>query len=70
MREKTARLAQLNIELDDSAKGGGEKPAREDGEEPKQTGGKPSILKALRQFETPPPASPAKEHGDRQAVAL
>lgn len=70
LREKTARLTQLNIELDDSAKGGEEKPAREDGEEPKQTGEKPSILKALRQFETPPPASPTKEHGDRQAVAL
>lgn len=70
LREKNARLTQLNIELDDSAKGGEEEPAREDGEKPKQTGGKPSILKALRQFETPPPAPPAKEHGDRQAVAL
>lgn len=67
LKTKSARLSQLNIELD-MDKGGGKEPAREGADAPEQAGGKPSILKALKQFDAPPPASAGRERGQEREV--
>ena len=55
--EKSARLAELNAELDNEEKGSGGEPAQEPGKEEGQEGEKPSILKSLKEYERPAPAS-------------
>lgn len=67
LKTKSARLSQLNIELD-MDRGSSDKLAREDGEEPRTEGAKPSILKALKQFDAPPPASCERESRQHQEV--
>lgn len=67
LKTKSTRLAQLNIELD-MDRGSSDKPAREDGEEPRTEGAKPSILKALKQFDAPPPAPSDRESRQHQEV--
>lgn len=67
LKTKSARLAQLNIELD-MDRGSSDKPAREDGAEQRTEGAKPSILKALKQFDAPPPAPSDRESRQHQEV--
>ena len=79
LREKSARLAELNAELNNEEKGcggetaggperGGEEeaPAREGTERQDKADGKESILKELREFQMPAPA--ACSAAGRQAV--
>lgn len=69
LEQKSARLSQLNKELDNEEKQPKTEPAREEENEREAPGGKPSILKALKQFDRPAPAAsgPAKE-ARREAV--
>ena len=77
LAEKAARLAELNTVLDQEEKGRTE-PSQEDGEEPAQdgdgaaehAGGKPSIIKSLREYERPAPVQVGAQRGDRQEVTL
>ena len=63
LEQKSARLSQLNKELDNEEKQPKTEPAREEENEQEAPAGKPSILKALKQFDRPAPAAsgPAKE---------
>ena len=68
LKTKSARLAELNIELD-MGKGGADEPARDSQEEPEAPGLKPSILKALKQFDAPPPVPSERGRGqEREAI--
>lgn len=69
LKTKAARLAELNIELD-MDKGSVNEPARDAQETPEAPGVKPSILKALKQFDAPPPVPVSAQRSDRQEVAL
>ena len=85
LREKTARLNQLNHELEDSTKGRRQEPepevevsevekdavsARDDAESIDRLGEKPSILRALKNFTPPAPVPPGMERASRTEVAL
>ncbi len=85
LREKTARLNQLNHELDDSAKSRRQKsaqeaevseadesslPARDDAESLDHLGEKPSIRQALKAFSPPAPVPSSMERAARRDVAL
>ena len=72
---KSARLNELNAALDHVEAGGtqpeqdgAEEPVREDSAEPEQAGGKPSILKTLREYERPAPVPMGAQRGDRGEV--
>lgn len=69
LEQKSARLSQLNKELDNEEKKPKEKPARAEENAAETAGEKPSILKALKQFDRPAPvaAETAKE-ARREAV--
>lgn len=68
LKTKSTRLSQLNIELDMGNKDTAE-PAREGADAPEQAGAKPSILKALKQFDAPPPAFAGRERtADREVI--
>ncbi|NCE66431.1 hypothetical protein D1159_18145 [Pseudoflavonifractor sp. 524-17] len=75
LEAKSARLSQLNIELDSGGRDGA--PGRED-EEPEQKssgaperqGGKPSIRQALRDYTPPAPAAPDPDRNQRREAAL
>ena len=85
LREKTARLNQLNHELDDSAKSRRQKsaleadvseadesslPAQDDAESLDHLGEKPSIRQALKAFSPPAPVQSGMERAPRRDVAL
>lgn len=68
LKTKSERLSQLNIELDMGSNGTDE-PAQEGADAPEQAGGKPSILKALKQFDAPSPVFADRERGqDREVI--
>lgn len=68
LKTKSQRLSQLNIELDMGSNGTDE-PAREGGDAPEQAVGKPSILKALKQFDAPSPVFADRGRGqDREVI--
>lgn len=72
LAEKSARLAELNTAIDREEKDGG-KDADEEREEKQETwadpGTRPSILKALKEYEPPAPAGPGAGRGmEREAV--
>ena len=67
--EKSARLAELNTVLDNEEKGRGGEPAREPEEDDGREGGKPSILKSLKEYERPAPAAYGAGRGqEREAI--
>lgn len=70
LMEKSTRLNQLNIELDMTGKGqDGAEPEQEDKQDAPRDSGKPSILKALKQFETPAHSSAGIGRGyDREVM--
>ncbi|WP_243152251.1 N-6 DNA methylase [Pseudoflavonifractor sp. 524-17] len=75
LEAKSARLSQLNIELDSDGRGGA--PDLEDKEEeqvepgtPEPQGGKPSIRAAIRSYVPPAPASPGTEKSHQREAAL
>lgn len=72
---KSARLNELNAALDhvetnseQQEQDGAEEPAREDSAGPELEGGKPSILKTLREYERPAPVPVGAQRGDRREV--
>ena len=67
LKTKAARLAELNIELDVD-KGGADEPEQDSQEEPETPGVKPSILKALKQFDAPPPVPSERGRGQERAA--
>lgn len=67
LKTKSARLSQLNIELD-MDQGGADEPAREAADAQAQAVGKPSILKALKQFDAPPPVCADRERNQEREV--
>lgn len=71
LEEKSARLAELNSVLDHEEKDGGEEQEEEQEAQKSQEkqGGKPSILKTLKEYEPPAPAnSGAGRKKEREAV--
>ena len=76
LETKSARLSQLNIELDNDGGAGlpsqddNEKPAREDANPPMPQGDKPSIRQALKDFTPPAPVAPGMEKGQRREAEL
>ena len=85
LRQKSARLNQLNRELenprhkaaeqsqdedDEPDLGGGDTPAREPFTPTVIKGGKPSIREAIRSFNPPAPVPPGTEKRQRQEAAL
>ncbi len=76
LETKSARLSQLNIELDNDGGAGlpsqddNEKPAREDANPPMPQGDKPSIRQALKDFTPPAPVPPGMEKGQRREAEL
>jgi len=85
LREKTARLNQLNHELDDSTKGRRQEPEteakaseiekdavpiRDDADSLERLGEKPSILRALKTFTPPAPVPLNGERVPRREVSL
>ena len=76
LETKSARLSQLNIELDNDggaglpSQDGNEGPAREDSNPPTPQGDKPSIRQAIRDFNPPAPVAAGAERGQRREAAL
>ncbi len=85
LREKSARLAQLNRELEkprskaaEQSQDDDDEPDHEDGEAPAREppalsvvgGGKPSIRQALRDYTPPAPAHSGMERSQRREAAL
>ena len=76
LETKSARLSQLNIELDNDggaglpSQDGNEGPAREDSNTPTPQGDKPSIRQAIRDFNPPAPVAAGAERGQRREAAL
>ena len=78
LEEKSARLSQLNIELDneekaqgkDGAKEGAEAPVRGDGDEPEAPAEKPSIRAQLRAFTPPARAAVGAERAYSREEAI
>ena len=68
LAQKSDRLNQLNKELDNEEKKPKAPPAREEESEPEPSDGKPSILKALKQFDRPAPAAEPSKAARREAV--
>ena len=72
LETKSARLSQLNIELDSDNRSGGPSqddntaPARDDAEAPGPQGEKPSIRQALRDYNSPAPVPPGTEKSQRR----
>ena len=72
LEKKSARLSQLNIELDNAEKGQSADqtaPAQEDAKGQDTPAEKPSIRKALRQFEAPAPAAAGAERSHWREAA-
>ena len=76
LETKSARLSQLNIELDNDggaglpSQDGNEEPARDDTNPPAPLGDKPSIRQAIRDFNPPAPVAPGVEKSQRREAAL
>lgn len=75
LTEKSARLAELNIALDNEEKGRGsgkedvkEEPVPEDGKRQEGTAGKPSILRSLKEYERPAPVNSGREKSQERGV--
>ena len=72
LETKSARLSQLNIELDSDNRSGGPSqddntaPARDDAKAPAPQGDKPSIRQALRDYNSPAPVPPGTEKSQRR----
>ena len=76
LETKSARLSQLNIELDNDggaglpSQDGNEAPARDGSNPPMPQGDKPSIIQSIRSYTAPAPASPSMEKSQRREAAL
>ena len=75
LTEKSTRLAELNIALDNEEKKRGtekesseEKPAQKDTDRPEAATEKPSILKSLKEYERPAPVSSGIEKSQQKEV--
>ena len=69
LREKSARLTQLNMELEGKSCADDE-PDRDDDEAPDMSDDKPSIRQAIRQFTPPARVSPGPERTSQRGVSL
>ena len=69
LREKSARLTQLNMELEGKSCADDE-PDRDDDEAPDMPDDKPSIRQAIRQFTPPARVSPGPERASHRGVSL
>ncbi len=76
LETKSARLSQLNIELDNDggaglpSQDGDNPPARDDSGTPAPQGDKPSIRQAIRDFSPPAPVASGAERGQRREEIL
>ena len=76
LETKSARLSQLNIELDNDggaglpSRDGNEAPARDGSNPPMPQGDKPSIIQSIRSYTAPAPASPSMEKSQRREAVL
>jgi len=76
LETKSARLSQLNIELDNDggaglpSQDGDDPPARDDSSTPAPQGDKPSIRQAIRDFSPPAPVAAGAERGQRREEIL